>query len=55
MGYTVAIIGAGAWSENHLLGWRAQPDVEITWVVCSTEDGALHGMPPGGSHADHVT
>ncbi len=40
MAYRVGIIGAGVWSENHMLGWRAQPDVDVTWVVCSTEDRA---------------
>jgi predicted dehydrogenase len=38
--YRVAIIGAGVWSENHMLGWRAQSDVAVTWVVCSTEEHA---------------
>lgn len=38
--YRVAIIGAGVWSENHMLGWRAQPDVGVSWVVCSTEEHA---------------
>ncbi len=40
MAYNVAVVGAGVWSENHLLGWRAQPDVTITWVVRSTGDRA---------------
>ena len=31
MTYRVGIIGAGVWSENHMLGWRAQPDVDVTW------------------------
>lgn len=35
--YNVAIIGAGVWSQNHLTGWRAQPDVRVTWLVRSTE------------------
>ena len=38
--YRVAIVGAGVWSENHMLGWRAQSDVAVTWVVCSTEEHA---------------
>ena len=33
MTYRVRIIGAGVWSENSMLGWRAQPDVDVTWVV----------------------
>lgn len=40
MQYSVAIIGAGKWSENHLAGWRAQPDVKVTWVVRSNEERA---------------
>ena len=40
MAYTVAIIGAGRWSENHLTGWKAQPEVTVSWVVRSTEEGA---------------
>lgn len=35
--YKVAIIGAGVWSQNHLTGWRAQPDVEVAWLVRSTD------------------
>ncbi len=50
MPYNVAIIGAGAWSQNHYIGWRAQPDVNLTWVVRSTEAkakerAALWGVP----------
>ena len=40
MVYNVAVIGAGNWSKNHLIGWRAQTDVKITWVVRSTEEKA---------------
>jgi predicted dehydrogenase len=40
MAFNVALIGAGKWSENHLAGWRGQPDVDITWVVRSTADSA---------------
>ena len=51
MPYHGAVVGAGVWSENHLLGWRAQPDVTITWVVRSTGDRARQkaqqwGVPP---------
>jgi predicted dehydrogenase len=35
--YNVAIIGAGVWSQNHLTGWRAQPDIQVAWLVRSTE------------------
>ena len=35
--YKVAIIGAGVWSQNHLTGWRAQPDIQVAWLVRSTE------------------
>src|SRR5271157_2845776 len=50
MPYNVAIIGAGAWSQNHVTGWRAQPDATITWVVRSTdakarERATLWGVP----------
>jgi myo-inositol 2-dehydrogenase / D-chiro-inositol 1-dehydrogenase len=50
MSYNVAIIGAGAWSHNHLTGWQAQPDATITWLVRSTEAKAkeratLWGVP----------
>ena len=38
--YNVAIIGAGVWSHNHLVGWRAQADVQVTWLVRSTEEKA---------------
>jgi len=38
--YRVAIIGAGVWAQNHLTGWRGQPDAEVTWAVRSTIDGA---------------
>jgi hypothetical protein len=31
MTYRVGIIGAGVWSESHMLGWRAQP-VVVTWI-----------------------
>jgi predicted dehydrogenase len=37
MPYNVALIGAGVWSKNHLTGWRAQSDVNISWVVRSTQ------------------
>jgi predicted dehydrogenase len=40
MVYNVAVIGAGAWSKNHLAGWRAQKDAAITWVVRSSEEKA---------------
>ncbi|WP_186767158.1 Gfo/Idh/MocA family protein [Devosia ginsengisoli] len=40
MVYNVAVIGAGNWSKNHLLGWRAQKDAKITWVVRSNEERA---------------
>jgi len=40
MPYNVAVIGAGKWSENHLAGWRAQSDVNVTWVVRSSEERA---------------
>ena len=33
MTYRVRIIEAGVWSENRMLGWRVQPDVDVTWVV----------------------
>jgi len=42
MTYNVAIIGAGKWSENHLAGWRAQADVNVTWVVRLAADSAKH-------------
>lgn len=50
MTYNVAVIGAGQWSENHLAGWRAQPDVNVAWVVRSSEErakqkAALWGVP----------
>lgn len=38
--YNVAVIGAGKWSENHLAGWRAQSDANVTWVVRSSEERA---------------
>ena len=38
--YSVAIIGAGVWSQYHLTGWRAQRDVRVNWVVRSTESKA---------------
>jgi predicted dehydrogenase len=37
---TVAIIGAGVWSANHMTGWRARDDVEVRCVVRSSEDKA---------------
>jgi len=38
--YRVAIVGAGVWAQNHLTGWRGQPDAKVTWVVRSTDEGA---------------
>ena len=38
--HRVAVVGAGVWSENHRIGWRAQPDVEIACVVRSSEEKA---------------
>lgn len=57
--YRVAIIGAGVWSENHMLGWRAQPDVAVTWAVASTEERARRkaqawGVPRWSASYDEV-
>ena len=40
MANNIAIIGAGVWAQNHLTGWRAQPEANITWVVRSTDAAA---------------
>lgn len=37
---TVAIVGAGVWSANHMTGWRARDDIEVRCIVRSSEDKA---------------
>jgi len=38
--YSVAVVGAGVWAENHRIGWQARNDAKIACVVRSKESSA---------------